>query len=440
MQLDRSHRWNERLHHAIPGGAHTYAKGDDQWPEGLNPVIERGAGCHVWDVDGNRYLEYGAGLRAVTLGHAHPVVDDAVRRAIGQGVGFVRPSRAEAEAAEKLLELVPTMDMVKFAKNGSDVTTAATKLARAVTGRDLIAVCAHHPFFSVDDWFIGTTEIDAGIPEAVTKLTVGFPYNDLAALEALFAAHPGQIAAVVMEVERIDPPDPGYLAGVRQICDTHGALLVFDEIVTGFRWASGGAHSVHGVTPDLACFGKGIANGYALAALTGSRQIMERGGLRHEEERVFLLSTTYGAEPVGLAAGVATMDVYATEDVTGTLRRSGMALTEGLRAIGEQHGIAEYLGPIGHPACLFFFTRDPEGRPSQPYRTLFLQECVRRGLLAPSLVVSAAHDDAAVDQTLTIIDEAAAVYAKALSDGVDSHLDGRPVASVYRKRNRPTAR
>lgn len=435
MNLDRSHAWNRRLHRAIPGGAHTYARGDDQWPEHLNPVIDHGSGCRVTDVDGNTYIEYGSGLRAVTLGHAHPIVDDAVRHAVGGGTGFVRPSRIEAEAAEMVLDLIPTTDMVKFAKNGSDVTSAATKLARAFTGRDLIAVCADHPFFSVDDWFIGTTAIDAGIPNAVSELTCGFPYDDTDALAALFEAHPDQIACLVMEVERLSPPSPGYLASVRDLCDRHGALLVFDEIVTGFRWAKAGAHSIHGVTPDLVCFGKGMANGYALAALAGRRAVMERGGLHHDGDRVFLLSTTYGAEPVGLAAGMATMSIYSDTDVIGHLHRAGERLIAGLTGIGARHGISEYLGPIGHPACLFFYTRDPDGLPSQPFRTLFLQETIRRGLLAPSLVVSLAHDEAAVNETLTIIDEAAGVYAKALTDGVEHYLEGRPVAPVYRRRN-----
>ncbi|MFE5544484.1 aminotransferase class III-fold pyridoxal phosphate-dependent enzyme, partial [Streptomyces sp. NPDC056534] len=157
FSLPRSRQANERLHALIPGGAHTYAKGDDQYPENLAPVISHGRGAHVWDVDGNRYIEYGSGLRSVSLGHAHPRVLEAVRREIDRGGNFVRPSIVEVEAAERFLATVPTADMVKFAKNGSDVTTAAVRLARAVTGRPRVAVCGDHPFFSVDDWFIGTT-------------------------------------------------------------------------------------------------------------------------------------------------------------------------------------------------------------------------------------------------------------------------------------------
>ncbi len=196
---------NERLHAAIPGGAHTYAKGDDQYPQDLAPVISHGRGAHVWDVDGNEYIEYGSGLRSVSLGHAHPRVLEAVRRELDRGSNFVRPSVVEAQAAERFLATVPTAEMVKFAKNGSDATTAAVRLARAVTGRARVALCADHPFFSVDDWFIGTTPLSAGIPSQTTDLTVTFPYGDPAAVEALFDRYPDEIACLILEPPRQSP-------------------------------------------------------------------------------------------------------------------------------------------------------------------------------------------------------------------------------------------
>jgi len=187
--LPRSTKADERLHRVIPGGAHTYAKGSDQYPEGMAPVISHGRGGHVWDVDGNEYIEYGAGLRAVSLGHAHPRVIEAVRGELEKGSNFIRPSIIEAEAAERFLENVPTADMVKFTKNGSDATTAAVRLARAATGRKLVAKCADHAFFSTDDWFIGTTPMNAGIPDETTDAVVSFPYGDLQAAEELLQRH-----------------------------------------------------------------------------------------------------------------------------------------------------------------------------------------------------------------------------------------------------------
>src|SRR4051812_34570743 len=218
-----------RAHSLIPGGAHTYAKGDDQYPETAPPFIARGEGCHVWDLDGNEYIEYGMGLRSVALGHAFPGVIEAVSKELTRGSNFTRPSPIEVEAAEIFLRCVSGAEMVKFAKNGSDATTAAVKLARAVTGGDCIAICGDQPFFSTDDWFIGATAMPAGIPEAIRSLTLKFRFNDAASLDALFRAHPSRIAAVVLEAETATAPRPGFLAEVRALCDKFGALMILDE-------------------------------------------------------------------------------------------------------------------------------------------------------------------------------------------------------------------
>ena len=205
-----SNAYVSAVHDLIPGGAHTYAKGDDQYPIGMAPVIERGVGCRVWDIDGNEYVEFGSGLRSNLLGHGFEPVVQAVRKWLESGVNFVRPHRIELEAAEHLTELIPSAEMVKFGLNGSDATTAAVRLARACTGRDMVAVCRDHPFFSTDDWFIVTTPMSAGIPAATQGLTVQFSYNDVLDLTRLFDTYPGQIAAVIMEAETVQPPAPGY--------------------------------------------------------------------------------------------------------------------------------------------------------------------------------------------------------------------------------------
>jgi glutamate-1-semialdehyde 2,1-aminomutase len=424
----------QKLHAMIPGGAHTYAKGDDQWPEFDAPVISHGIGAEVIDVDGNRYIEYGSGLRSVTLGHAFPPVVEAVEKSLRLGTNFVRPAAIEVEAAETFLGAVPTMEMVKFAKNGSDANSAALRVARAVTGRDLVAIC-DQPFFSVDDWFMGSTVLDAGVPASTSALTLKFHYNDLRSLEDLFATHPRQIAAVVMEVERIEPPLPGFLAGVRDLCDREGALLVFDEIVTGFRWSDAGAHSQHGVVPDLSTWGKGMANGFSIAALAGKREYMERGGLGHSHERIFLLSYTNAAETPSLAAAIATMSFFAENPVIATLERQGRRLATGIEEVTRARGVAEHVTVFGRGCALYYGIKDQAGNPSQPFRTLFLQETVRRGLLAPSLFDNFSHTDPLIDRTVEIIDESLVVYARALEDGWEKHLSGRPVAPVMRKFN-----
>ncbi|MFF9850211.1 glutamate-1-semialdehyde 2,1-aminomutase [Streptomyces litmocidini] len=433
FELPRSRKANERLHALIPGGAHTYAKGDDQYPENLAPVISHGRGAHVWDVDGNRYVEYGSGLRSVSLGHAHPRVVEAVRREIDRGSNFVRPSILEAEAAERFLATVPTAEMVKFAKNGSDATTAAVRLARAVTGRTRVALCADHPFFSVDDWFIGTTPMSAGIP--ATDLTVTFPYGDLPATERLLSRHEGEIACLILEPAAHTEPPPGYLAGLRALADRHGCVLVFDEMITGFRWSEAGAQGLYGVVPDLSTFGKALGNGFAVSALAGRRDLMERGGLRHSDDRVFLLSTTHGAETHSLAAAMAVQTTYTEEGVTARLHALGERLAAGVRAAAAAMGVGDHVVVRGRASNLVFATLDGNGQPSQEYRTLFLRGLLAGGVLAPSFVVSSALDDADIDHTVDVVARTCAVYRKALDAGDPTPwLAGRPVKPVFRRR------
>ncbi|MBZ6136330.1 glutamate-1-semialdehyde 2,1-aminomutase [Streptomyces olivaceus] len=432
--LPRSRAANERLHALVPGGAHTYAKGDDQYPVGLAPVISHGRGAHVWDVDGNRYVEYGSGLRSVSLGHAHPRVVEAVRRELDRGSNFVRPSVVELEAAERFLATVPTAEMVKFAKNGSDATTAAVRLARAATGRPRVAVCADHPFFSVDDWFIGTTPMSAGVPAATTELTLSFPYGDLAATEELLTRYEDEVACLILEPAAHTEPPPGYLQGLRELADRHGCVLVFDEMITGFRWSEAGAQGLYGVVPDLSTFGKALGNGFAVAALAGRRALMERGGLRHPGDRVFLLSTTHGAETHALAAAMAVQTVYVEEGVTARLHALGERLASGVREAAVGMGVGDHVVVRGRASNLVFATLDGDGRPSQAYRTLFLRRLLAGGVLAPSFVVSGALDDADIEHTVEVVAEACAVYRKALDAGDPAPwLGGRPVQPVFRR-------
>ena len=436
MSFERSNSLRARFHAAIPGGSHTYAKGDDQYPEHAAPYLVRGRGCRVWDVDGNQFIEYGMGLRAVTLGHAYQPVIDAATRQMALGMNFTRPTLLELECAEALLGLINGADMVKFAKNGSDITTAAVKLARAYTGRDLVAVCAQQPFFSVDDWFIGVTPMRAGVPKALQELTLKFSYNDVDSLRALFDAHPGRIACVMMEpATAAAEPANDFLARTKRVCEEEGALLIFDEMITGFRWDVRGAQHIYGVVPDLSTFGKALGNGFAISALLGRREIMELGGLHHSRERVFLLSTTHGAESSALAAAMAVMQAYQREDPIGTMYRQGERLGVGLRAAIGRHGLDGYVEVVGRPCNLVYATRDAEGQPSQQFRTLFMRELIRHGILAPSFVVSAAHADADIDVTIEAVDAALAVYRRALDHGILSQLNGRPVRPVMRTFN-----
>ncbi len=432
---DASRSLQQKAHALIPGGCHTYAKGDDQFPVDAPPFLVRGKGCHVEDADGNRYIEYGAGLRSVTLGHAYPSVVEAASRQMEHGANLGRPTPLEVQCAEAMLELVPGADMVKFAKNGSDVTTAALKLARAYTERPLVAVCADHPFFSVDDWFIGATELSAGIPDAITNQTLKFRYNDPDSLQRLFEQCPGQIACVFLEAATYTEPADGFLEAVRELCTKHGALMVLDEIITGFRWALGGAQRVYDVEPDLSTFGKGMANGFSIAALLGKRKIMRLGGLDHDQPRVFLLSTTNGAEMHSLAAAIQTIRVFREERVIEHLYRQGERLREQIGVEISKHGLEGHFAILGRASNMIYATRDEAGNPSQPFRTLFLQQIIKRGLIAPSLVLNYSHSDADIDYTVRAVSEALETYRHALDEGVEKFLIGRPVKPVNRRYN-----
>jgi glutamate-1-semialdehyde 2,1-aminomutase len=433
--FETSSQMQKRAHSLIPGGAHTYAKGDDQYPLLAPGFLQRGDGCHVWDVDGNEFIEYGMGLRAVTLGHAYRPVVEAAHRQMLLGDNYTRPAAIELECAEEFLRLIEGAEMVKFAKNGSDATSAAVRLSRAYTERDLIARCADQPFFSVDDWFIGTTPMSAGIPKSVQDLTLQFRYNDVDSLRLLFERNPGKIACVVLEAATAVEPKPDFLRAAQTLCRSEGAIFILDEMITGFRWHIGGAQKVYGISPDLTTFGKGMGNGFSVSALAGKKEIMERGGLHHDRERVFLLSTTHGAENHSLAAAIETMRIYRRDNVIEFFYRQGERLRTGVDRAIESLGLGDHFQLLGRPSNMVYATRDQSKQPSQAFRALFLQEMIQRGVIAPSLVVSFSHTDADIDRTVETIGESLQVYRRALEDGVEHFLIGRPVKPVFRKFN-----
>ena len=435
MNFARSDEFRNRFHNVIPGGGHTYAKGDDQFPESFSPYIVRGDGCHVWDVDGNEFIEYGMGLRSVTLGHSYKPVVDAAYQQMVKGNNYVRPALIELECAEELLSCITGAEMVKFGKNGSDATSAAIKLSRAYTGRELIGICAEHPFFSVDDWFIGSTAMSAGIPKAVRDLTVKFHYNDIKSIETLFEQHAGKIACLIMEPEKDVPPANKFLHAAQELCHRNGTVFILDEMINGFRWHLGGGQGFHKIVPDLSAFGKALGNGFSVAALVGKREIMKLGGLHHDRERVFLMSLTHGAENHSLAASLETMRIYKRERVVDFLWAQGERLATGVRKSVIENKLEDFFILSGRPCALVYGTRDQAKKPSQPFRTLFLQEIIKRGILAPSFVISYSHSDSAVDRTIEAVDESLRIYRKALDEGIEKYLLGRPVKPVFRKFN-----
>lgn len=433
MKFTKSLSINEQFNLLIPGGSHTYAKGNDQFPDEMPLYIKSGNGCHVYDLDDNKFIEFGSGLRAVTLGHGIKSIVDAAYEQMKLGSNFVRPALIELDFAEEFLNTVGCGDMVKFGKNGSDVVDAAIKLSRAFTGRKIVAVCGSHPFFSVGDWFIGSTPMNRGIPEEITNLVYKFEYNNIGSLENLFDKFPDQIACVILEAEKVDPPIDNFLKKVEVLTKKNGAIFVLDEMITGFRWHIQGAQKKFGLDPDLSTFGKGIANGFSLAALAGKKEIMNLGGINHNQERVFLLSLTHGGETHSLAAGMATLKFYKENPVIETLHSQGFRLKAGINRVVSELKLENHFKVLGPDCCLVYQTNDENLKSSQAFRTLFLQETIKRGLLVTSLVTSYSHTDEIIDQTIEIIGDALYVYNKALKEGIDKFLVGKSVKPVFRK-------
>ena len=428
--------YQERLLKAIPGGAHTYSRGYDQYTINAPQILTRGKGAYIYDPEGKKYLDYGMALRAVNIGYAEDEIDAAAIEQIKNGNNLTRPSMIELEAAELLVDLIDSVDMVKFTKNGSTAVSAAVKLARAYTGRELVARCAEHPFFSYDDWFIASTPVTRGIPQETIEKTKTFGYNDIASLEALIAQHPGQFACVVMEPSATEDPKAGFLQGVQALCRLHGIVFVLDEMITGFRWHMKGAQHTYGVTPDLCTFGKAMANGFSVACVAGKREIMEIGSIEFEgRERVFLLSTTHGAEMCGLGAFVATMGFMQQHKVVDHLWEYGRKLTAMLQRQADAHGIGHSFKVGGIPCSPYYLTLDASGASSLGLRTLFSQEMIRNGVLMPWIALSYRHGDAELAATEQAIERTFVVYGKALEEGVDKYLEGPVIKPVFRKYN-----
>lgn len=427
-------KMKDKIHLLIPAGGHTYSRGDDQFPENAPAVLVKGKGAYVWGSDKNKYLDYGMGLRSVTLGYAQKEIDAAAIDEIKKGNNLTKASMTELKASEKLLSLFPCMDMVKFATNGSTVTTAAVKLARAFTGKKLIVRCVDHPFFSYDDWFIGDTVMNRGVPQEISQLTKNFRFNNIDSLKKVFLEHKGDIACVITEPTTHIEPKDGFLKEVEEITHKHDALLISDEVSCCFR-VDYATYKRYKFLPDLVTIGKGIANGYAVDALLGKREIMELGGITHNQERVFLISTTFGATMSGLGAMMATIDFYRKHNVLAHLWRYNEQLIKKGNKISEELGTKDTFYFEGFPGRLNFVTKDKNGNQSYEFRTLFLQEMIKNNILFPWITNSYSHKQKELNITLYAIKKSLEIYKKALNEGVKKYLKSRPIKPVFRKYN-----
>lgn len=437
-----SNIYRNEIHELIPGGCHTYSKGDDQFPILSPAAIVKGKGAYVWDVDGNKFLDCSMGLTSVSLGHAYEPVVNAIKEELVNGVNFQRPSHLEKQMAEKFLDIVHDHDMIKFSKNGSVVTTAAVKLARAYTGKKLVAFPGDHPFYSYDDWFIGKTLCNKGVPEEIPALSVTFKGCNIESLKELFKKHPNEIACVITEPEKnqcskctCSTTNKEFLKQAIELCHENGALFIADEMVTGFKTAFPGTMVKYGLTPDMATWGKGIANGFSFCALTGKKEVMELGGITNEgEEKVFLISTTHGGETHTMTAGIATIDAFKENEIIAHNHSIGKKMIDLCAQLLNDTDLNDYINIIPSVWMPVFVFKDKNKVANQGFRTLFLQEMIRRGILFQGVFVPCfSHTEEDVLYFSKAFNECLQIYIKALDEGYESLLKGSPAKAVFRK-------
>ncbi|CCH51963.1 glutamate-1-semialdehyde 2,1-aminomutase [Fibrisoma limi BUZ 3] len=401
----------------------TLAKGPGQFTKGVAPkYLDHGLGSHVWDVDGNEYIDFNGAIGPISLGYCYPVVDEAIRQQLTKGITFSLTSPLEVELAELIHEIIPNADAVKISKTGADVCSAAIRVARAFTGREKVFCCGYHGWH---DWYIAVTSRNAGIPGAIQDMTYTFEYNDI---ESIKAALDDTVAALILEPFIFEAPKDGFLQELAEVCRQNGTLLIFDEMWTGFRIALGGAQEYFGVTPDLAVYSKACANGMPIALLTGRADVME---LFNGE--VFSY-TTFGGEALSLAACIATIHELRDKNVPTYLNEKGGLLKDGYNQIAQEFGMAHLTRCIGYN-CRTMVTFAIEAGNGLEVKTLMQQEMIKRGILwAGFHNMCFSHSDEDIQYTLSAYRDVMPIMKEAIESGnVKSYLKGEVLEAVFRK-------
>ncbi|MCK5404355.1 MAG: aminotransferase class III-fold pyridoxal phosphate-dependent enzyme [Desulfobulbaceae bacterium] len=425
LVLDRSEQQWFRTLQVIPTGTQTFSKAPFQHVNGVSPkFLERGSGCLVWDLDGNEYIDFMLGLGPAILGHADDAVNDAVLRTMPLGNALSLPHPLETELAELLVKLIPCAEMVRFGKNGSDVTAGSVRVARAFTGRDKIACCGYHGW---QDWYIGSTLRNLGVPQGTRDQTHKFEYNNIESLEKIFSKNKGEVAAVIMEPVNFHEPRDNFLGRVKDLAHANGALLIFDEIITGFRMSMGGAQDYYNILPDLACFGKAMGNGFPISAVVGRADIMALF------DDVFF-SFTFGGELTSIAAGLATIKALQERKAVDHIHSMGQRLMSGFKTIIAKLKMDDHVSMIGFPFWPEYVFSPTASNSPLEVQSLFQQEIVRRGILSRAgMFISTSHRQEDIDKTLGVFAEALAVVKEAVAqDKVLEWLDGEVIQPVIR--------
>ena len=425
MNYKKSEQLLDRALKSIPLASQTFSKSLTQYPRGVSPFfIEKGKGAKVWDVDGNKYIDFVNSLAAVTLGYCDKNVDEAVQKQMQNGVTFSLPHCLEMEVAEKLIDIIPCAEKVRFAKNGTDATSASIRIARAHTGKEHIAVCGYHGW---QDWYIGSTTRDLGVPKAVKELTHKFEYNNIESLEKIFQER--ELACVIMEPMNAEYPQDNFLEKIKTLAHKNDALLIFDETITGFRYSLGGAQALFDVIPDLATFGKGMANGFPLSAVVGSNEIMQK------VEDIFF-SGTFGGETLSLAAANAVIDKYKKDNVPKYLNDLGNYLLKKLNQLIINEGLDDIFRTSGHPAWSFLQIKAQDKYTALEIKTLFLQEMFKSGILIlSSHNLNFSHSEEDIDKLISVYSGVLPLIKQSIDDGnLIEQLNCKPLQPLFQVR------
>ncbi len=406
----------------IPSVTQTLAKGPTQWIKGVAPkYLVKGKGSHVWDADGNEYIDYMMGVGPLSLGYAYPKVDEAIRKQLEDGITFSMMHPLEVEVAEMIREIIPNAEAVRYSKTGADATSAAVRLSRAYTGKNKILCCGYHGWH---DWYIAVTARNLGIPEAVQAISFTFNYNDI---DSVKNSIDNDVAAIILEPVVFNEPKDNFLHKLADLCKEKGIVLIFDEMWTGFRMALGGAQEYFGITPDLATYSKAVANGMPISILTGKKEIMQLA-----DEDIFFY-TTFGGEALSLAATKATIEELRDKNVPKFLSDQGSKLKNGYNSIAEKLGI-DFTRATGYNWRSMATFDEKAGDPLLQ-KSLMQQEMIKRGILWQGFHnMSFSHTDADVDYTLQAFEESLTVLKKAVDqNNLKEMLRGEPVQPVFRK-------
>lgn len=427
MKIEKSLKFFARAGKNIPLASQTFSKSYLQYIKGQAPLfLTRGRGCRVWDIDGNEYTDMINGLLAVSLGYQYPAVDEAIKKQLKKGVIFSLPSPLENELADLLIKHIPCAEMARFGKNGSDATSGAVRLARGVTGRDHLAVCGYHGWH---DWYIGSTSRNLGVPKSTQDLTHKFNYNDIDSLKRIFKKYKNKVAAVVMEPMNYTEPQKGFLEEVKKITHQNGALLVFDEIITGFRFSLGGAQKLFGVIPDLAAFGKSMANGLPISVLVGKRRYMEK------VSDIFY-SFTFGGECLSLTAAIATIKEMERKNVIGHIWKIGKILQDGTNKLLAKNGLEKIIQVKGKPCWQVFVVLPTEKYSDLEIKSYLQQEILRAGFLwYGQHNLSFSHTKKDIDALLLVYGKVFKDLRKLIDSGkLKQNLKGGLISNIFKLR------